>query len=106
MATLTRPLDRDEVVARLGASLPDLQARYGVARLGIFGSVARNEAGPESDLDLVAEFVPNVVLGFRFFDLERELSEMVGRHAEIATLDGMNRYVRATVERDLIYVGE
>jgi predicted nucleotidyltransferase len=106
METLPKPLTRDDVLARLRAALPDLRARYGVTRLGLFGSVARNEAGPDSDVDLIAEFIPNAGLGFRFFDLEKELSEMVGRTAEIASLDNMNRYIRATVERDLIYVGE
>jgi predicted nucleotidyltransferase len=84
-------------LARLSAALPDLRARYGVVRLGIFGSVARNEAGRESDLDLIADFLPDAALGFRFFDLEQELSAIAGRHAEIANLDGMNRIVRASV---------
>jgi len=103
METLAKPLTRDDVLARLRAALPDLRARYGVTRLGLFGSVARNEAGPDSDVDLIAEFAKGEAPGFAFFDLEKELSEMIGRPAEIASLDNMNAYIRAKVERDLVY---
>ena len=103
MDTLNKPLNRDEVLDRLRTALPDLRARYGVVRLGIFGSVARNEAGLESDVDLVAEFAKGEQPGFAFFDLERELSDMLGRPAEIAALENMNAYLRALVESDLVY---
>jgi len=55
MATGANPKiwTRDEALAVLRQLLPDLKARYGVTRIGIFGSVARNEATPGSDLDVV-----------------------------------------------------
>lgn len=96
-------MTRDETLARLKAALPDLRARYGVVRLGLFGSVARNEAGPDSDVDLVAEFAPGAALGFRFFELERELTTLLGARTTIAGLSQMNSYIRASVERDLVY---
>ena len=95
---------RDETLACLKAALPDLRARYGVVRLGVFGSVARDEAGPNSDVDLVAEFAPDAKIGmFKLFDLERDLSDLVGRPAVISAMSQMNPYVRASVERDLVY---
>jgi predicted nucleotidyltransferase len=97
-------MTRDETLARLKAALPDLHARYGVVRLGLFGSVARDEARPDSDVDLVAEFAPDSKVGmFEFFDLERALSNLLGRPATISALSQMNRYVRASVDRDLVY---
>jgi len=96
-------LTRDETLSRLSVVLPDLCARYGIVRLGLFGSVARNEAGPNSDVDLVAEFAPGEAPGFRFFDLEDELTRLLGAPVMISGLSGMNSYVRMTVERDLIY---
>jgi predicted nucleotidyltransferase len=104
MDSQTHLLTREDVLARLRAALPDLRARYGVMRLGLFGSYARNDVRPDSDVDLVAEFLPDAYLGFRFFDLEQEISALVGRPTEIASLDTMNRFVRASAERDLIYV--
>jgi predicted nucleotidyltransferase len=97
-------MTRDETLARLKAALPDLRARYGVVRLGLFGSVARNEAGPDSDVDLVAEFAPDAKIGmFKLFDLERVLTDLIGRPAVISAISQMNPYVRASVARDLVY---
>lgn len=97
-------MTREETLARLHDALPDLRRRYGVVRLGLFGSVARNEARPESDVDLVAEFAPDARMGlFELFHLERDLSELLERKATIASLSQMNRYVRASAERDLVY---
>jgi predicted nucleotidyltransferase len=104
-AGISPPLTRAGVLAALRAALPDLSSRYGLTRLALFGSVARDEAGAGSDVDLVAEFRADVRLGFRFFDLEDELSALLGRPARIASLRQMNQHVRATVERDLIDVG-
>ncbi|MBI1323869.1 nucleotidyltransferase [bacterium] len=55
MATGANPKiwTRDAALAVLRELLPELKARYGVERIGVFGSVARNEAGPESDVDVV-----------------------------------------------------
>jgi predicted nucleotidyltransferase len=95
---------RDETLARLKTALPDLRARYGVVRIGLFGSVARDEAGPDSDVDLVAEFAPEAKVGmFKLFELERALTDLLGRPASISAISQMNPYVRASVERDLVY---
>jgi predicted nucleotidyltransferase len=98
-------MTRDETLACLNAALPELRARYGVVRLGVFGSVARNEARPDSDVDLVAEFAPDAKIGmFKLFELERELTGLLGRATVISAISQMNPYVRASVERDLVYV--
>jgi uncharacterized protein len=97
-------MKRDEALACLRAALPELRARYGVTRLGLFGSVARDEAREESDVDLVAEFGPAAKVGlFELQALERDLAARLGRPATIASLQHMNRYVRTSAERDLIY---
>jgi predicted nucleotidyltransferase len=96
-------MTRDETLACLTAVLPDLRARYGVIRLGLLGSLARDEALPGSDVDLVAEFAPGEAPGLRFFELEDELTALLGAPVRIAGLPSMNAYVRAKVERDLVY---
>ena len=48
-------LNSEEVISELRSLLPKLSQDYGVKKIGIFGSVARNEARPESDLDVVVE---------------------------------------------------
>lgn len=98
-------MTRDETLARLKAALPDLRARYGLVRLGLYGSVARNEARPDSDVDLVAEFAPDGRVGmFKLFDLEEELTLLLGRPATITGLSRLNRVLKASIERDLVFV--
>lgn len=99
-----RVMTRDETLACLKAALPDLRARYSVVRLGLFGSVARNEAGPQSDVDLVAEFAPGEGPGLELFTLEQELSALLRRPARITGMARLNRVLKASIERDLVYV--
>lgn len=96
-------MTRDQILARLHEALPDLRRRFGVARLGLFGSAARGATTPNSDVDLVAEFAPGEAPGLAFFDLEAELPALLGAPVHIAGLSRMNKVVRASVERDLVY---
>ena len=70
-------------VGAVAERLREVCERYGVARLEVFGSVSRGEAGPGSDIDLLYELEPGVRLGFRFFDLEDELADVFGRPVDL-----------------------
>jgi len=83
-------MTRDEMLAKLRELKPWL-AEQGVADVRLYGSFARDEAGPESDVDLMVEITKP--LGFRFFGIERELGERLGRQVEMATADAMHRLV-------------
>lgn len=91
-----------DIFDRLRAS-KDLLGRYGVSRIGLFGSYARGDERPDSDIDLIAEFRPAHAPGLAFFALEEELAALFGRKVQISTLASMNRVIRERVERDLIY---
>jgi predicted nucleotidyltransferase len=60
------------------AELAGLCRRWRIRELALFGSALRPDFGPQSDVDLLVEFEPGVVLGFRIFELERELSALFG----------------------------
>lgn len=72
-------MDRDEVVRRLALHRADL-AKFGVKNLSLFGSVARRDAGPESDVDLLVEFLRPIGL-FGFIEVQRFLSDLLRRRA-------------------------
>jgi len=59
--------------------LREICERYSIRRLAVFGSILRDDFRPESDVDVLVEWKPDSVVGFRIFDLERELSEILGR---------------------------
>jgi predicted nucleotidyltransferase len=111
MASETTILDpavaeRERVLRILRESEPELRAR-GVVRLRLFGSMARGEAGPESDVDLVAE-IDRRRNKFSLIDhigLEQDLADVLGRPVEISTAPWkMRPRMRARVEADAIEV--
>ena len=88
---------RDEIVR--------ICRRYGVRRLDLFGSAARGtDFDPEtSDADFLVEFQPPLLPGIarRFYCMERDLSEALGRKVEMSQTGAIrNPYILASIERD------
>jgi predicted nucleotidyltransferase len=77
------PLGREEILKALRDSRPLLDA-FGVTRLSLFGSFARDEGREDSDVDLLVEFGRPIGL-FEFVRLQRELGERLGRPVELVT---------------------
>jgi predicted nucleotidyltransferase len=76
--------ERERVLARLHELAPRLRAR-GITHLSLFGSVARGEAGPESDLDLLIEIDRESRFSlFDVVDLQDELEAIFGRPTHFA----------------------
>ena len=65
-----------------------------IRRLALFGSVLREDFGPDSDVDVLVEFEPAARVGLRFFELEQELSEILGRKVDLNTPGFLSRYFR------------
>lgn len=59
--------------------------RHHIRRLALFGSVARGEHRPDSDLDVLVEFMPGHVPGLAFFTMQAELSKLFGRDVDLNT---------------------
>lgn len=78
-------------------SLVDVCSRYGVAELSVFGSVARGEARPDSDLDLLYVLAPGSHLGFSINRLEDELSALFGRPVDLVSKAALHRAIRDEV---------
>lgn len=74
----------------------------GVRSLALFGSVARDEAGPESDVDLLVELDAPTFAGY--MDAKFYLEDLLGRKVDLVTADGLRPRVRPYVEKDLIRV--
>jgi predicted nucleotidyltransferase len=72
-------------------------ALYGIARLMIFGSVARGTAEPSSDVDVLYELQPGRRLGWEIEDLSDELSELFGRPVDLVSRAALHERLRAAV---------
>ncbi|WP_114312698.1 nucleotidyltransferase family protein [Thermus caldifontis] len=73
--------------------------RYRVKRLSLFGSRARGDWGPESDVDLLVEFEPGTRVGFlTLARMARELSQLMGRPVDLVPRSGLKPAIREAVE--------
>ena len=73
--------------------------RHPIQRMALFGSVLREDFTPQSDIDFLVEFLPNAKVGmFDVAGMEIELTNIVGRKADIRTAGELSQYFRADVE--------
>ncbi len=72
--------------------------RSGIRRLSFFGSVPREDFGPQSDIDVLVEFTPDAGIGlFEFVDLQHELGEILGRDVDLHTPASLSHFFREGV---------
>ena len=86
---------REEVQRRLAKHRAELK-RLGVRSLDLFGSIARGDAGADSDVDLLVEFDQPMGL-FQFFRVQRRLEAIVGRHVDLIMKDAIKRQLRTRI---------
>lgn len=77
---------------------------YGVSRLGLFGSFARDAAGPESDVDLLMEFRPGGKTLKNLVGLSRHLEALLGRKVELVTPASLNPFIGRHIVQEVEYV--
>lgn len=81
----------------LRPQLAELCRRYGIAELSVFGSAARGDAGPDSDVDILYVRAPGNDLGAGYFDLQDDLEQLFGRPVDLVPKDGLHWIVRDDV---------
>jgi predicted nucleotidyltransferase len=84
--------EKDATIARLRVALPDPRRRWPIRSLALFGSVVRDEARAENDLDVLVEFDRPVDL-FAFLALEEELAGLAGRRVDLVSRAALKRYM-------------
>ena len=72
--------------------------RHHIRKLSLFGSVLRDDFGPESDVDVLIEYEPDFTEGFiAFAGTQAELSQILGRQVDLNTAEDLSRYFREKV---------
>jgi predicted nucleotidyltransferase len=96
-------LTREEILTILRDNKDRFAEKYGVTKLGLFGSFARNEATEESDVDVCIEMTEPTL--YRLFDLQEEIMKKTSRPVDIVRVRrGMNGYLRKRIRIEAIYV--
>lgn len=88
--------------ASLTSILTNLQS-LGVLSLALFGSVARNEARADSDIDILVDLESPITFD-RYMDVKLYLEEQLGSRVDLVTWKALKPQIRENVERDIIYV--
>lgn len=92
----------DKALQLIQGKLPELQ-RFGVKTLAVFGSTARREATPSSDIDILVTFITPPTFD-QYIETKLFLEDLLGCRVDLVPQDGLRPLVRAEVEREAIYV--
>ena len=93
---------RETILSRLRAGLPALRREFPLRRLALFGSVARGETKPGSDIDILAEVEPSIGLGF--VTLAEKLEELTGQKIDLVSRRAIKPLLWKQIEAELIDV--
>jgi len=96
-------MDRHDILARLRKSASALRAR-GVAHAALFGSYARGDARPDSDIDIMIEIEPEAPIGlFEYIEITQYLADLFPINVDVANRNRLKALVRPAAEREAVY---
>lgn len=93
-----------ECLLRVLRESADRIRALGVRRLGLFGSFVREENRPDSDVDILVEFMPGAKTFDRFMALAFLLEDLLGRKVELVTMEALSPHIGPHVLKDVEYV--
>jgi len=98
-----KPPGRDEVLESLRSHKQILAERFGVTSIALYGSVARDQATENSDIDILVEFVspPNFK---NYFDVHEFLEDVLGRAVDMASIVEIRKEILPYIKKDTINV--
>ena len=100
---MAQAMERDEVIGFLSSHRQELEERFGVCSLALFGSMARDEAGPESDVDVLVEFRETPGLA-EYMRLKFWLEDRLGRPVDLVMKRALKSWAKPGVEAEAIRV--
>ena len=96
-------MTKDDVLTALRAREADLRAK-GVARAALFGSIARGEHGPDSDIDIMIDLDPDRHVGvYGLVDIMNTIGDLFTIKVDVSERQSLRPFVRPSAERDAIY---
>lgn len=95
-------MDKQDILAFFSKHKAELQSRFGVIRIGLFGSYARDEQRPDSDVDIVVAIQSNNT--FRsFFGLKAYLEDNLHATVDLGMENAIKPAARHMIQQDIIY---
>jgi len=100
MASITK----EELIEFIKAHKADLLEKYGVKKIGFFGSIARGDQTASSDIDIAIEMVPTKKNLHNFLELRRFLESNLGAPVDLGIESTLKPAVRSSIKDEIIYV--
>ncbi|MDD3618656.1 MAG: nucleotidyltransferase family protein [Desulfobulbaceae bacterium] len=94
---------RQEILDILTNHLEQIKKKYGVEKIGVFGSVVRSEHSDASDIDLLVEFSRPTGM-VQFIRLEEELQGLLGARVDLVTQKALKKHIGRQILREVQYV--
>jgi predicted nucleotidyltransferase len=96
-----KKMTKENILTYLHNHKAELSSKYNVSKIAIFGSYARDEATPDSDVDILVEMPSS----FKdFFHLKSYLEKGLNKKVDLGTFDNVRAFVNNRIQKDLIYV--
>lgn len=96
-------MNRSETMKCLHDHMPILRQDFGVKALALFGSMARDQAREESDIDILVSFDGPATSG-RYFGLQFYLEDLLGRSVDLVTDKALRSELKPFIEREALHV--
>jgi predicted nucleotidyltransferase len=96
-------MNRTDVLEMLARSKPTLAARYGVKTMALFGSIVRNAARADSDIDILVSF-DGPATSERYFGVQFFLEDLLGRRVDLVTDKALRSELRPFIEKEAVDV--
>ena len=94
-------LTLQNILQTLRSNMPELQRKYPIGRLGVFGSYARGEATEKSDIDIAVEI--KGPMGLSFVAMADEIEELFGKKTDVVPFRSIKPQYLQLVQKDIIY---
>ncbi|MCC6545478.1 MAG: nucleotidyltransferase family protein [Nitrospirae bacterium] len=96
-------MNREDIIKFISAHKAEFEKKYGIKKIGIFGSYARGEVHEGSDIDIVVE-MDNPDL-FNLIGIKQTIEEAMGSKVDVVRIrDKMNKFLKQRILKDAIYV--
>lgn len=96
-------MNKERILSLLASRREDILARFGVKKLGVFGSAARDDMRSDSDVDILVEFQDTATFD-KYMDLKAYLEALLGTAVDLVTEEALKPRMRPLIEKDMVRV--
>lgn len=95
---------KEDILAQLIADKPELEQRFGVVSIGLFGSYSRGDASEISDIDIAIEIVPERKSLGNFLSIRHYLEQRLGKTVDLGIESNLKPLAKDFIDREIIHV--